>query len=216
MPVTSPDSISYPDTSTTGGWVAAILATVTSIQAAFSKRGRHNFQWADATARAAQAGMIAGDEGYQVDVAITYRYNGSAWKEWDSDWISWATAPTNITVGTGGSAASIQRYKWIAGRIYFDFKFVLGSSGASVATGPVLNLPISVAIPVTNGITTGDGSIRDVSVPSTPAFTKATLLTATTVGLFTYTGTTANITATAPMTWAAGDIFAGGFWAEPA
>ena len=152
-----------------------------------------------------------------TDTGITYRYNGSAWDPWESGWITWATAPTNLTVGTGGSAASVQRYKWIGGRLWFAYSYTLGSSGASMGTTPTINLPISVALTVAGGaLATGDGAIRDVSGPSTPAFVRALVNTATTAQLLTYTGTTASITATAPMTWAAGDILAGGFWADPA
>ncbi len=140
MPVTSPDSISYPDGSTTGGFIAAITALATSIQAAFSKRGRHNYQWADATARGAQTGMIAGDEGYQADVAITYRYNGSAWKEWESDWITWTPTFTNLT-NAGAGNATTSKYRWIGGgEIQLELNITLGASptvGAVTFTPPV-------------------------------------------------------------------------------
>lgn len=39
----------------------------------------YNFRWADATARAAQAGMIAGDLGYQTDTGVAYKYTGTEW-----------------------------------------------------------------------------------------------------------------------------------------
>jgi len=38
------------------------------------------FRWADATERAAQTGMVAGDIGYQIDTDAVYRYTGSAWR----------------------------------------------------------------------------------------------------------------------------------------
>lgn len=37
------------------------------------------FRWADATERAAQTGMVAGDRGFQTDNANDYLYTGSAW-----------------------------------------------------------------------------------------------------------------------------------------
>lgn len=40
----------------------------------------YDFRWADAAARTAQAGMRAGDTGYQVDTATDYIYTGSAWR----------------------------------------------------------------------------------------------------------------------------------------
>src|SRR5690606_16873404 len=51
---------------------------------------------------------------WTIDTKIEYRFDGTNWKEWESDWISWSTAPTNLAVGTGGSAAMVQRYKWVA------------------------------------------------------------------------------------------------------
>lgn len=219
MGTTSPDGIGYPDSGYTGGVRLAIKDTADTTQTALAARAGRVFRPADAAARTALSSsyaLRAGDLAFQVDTAITYRHNGTTWKEWESDWITWATAPTNLTVGSGGSASSLQRYKWITGRLYFDFKFVLGSSGASMGTSPTLNLPVTVTMNVTGSLLTGDGAVRDVSVPSTPAYTKASLGTTTTVTIVTYTGTTASITSTAPMTWAAGDILAGGFWAEPA
>jgi len=219
MGTTSPDALAYPDPGYLLGVEQAIKDLADSTQTALAARSGRFFRVANAAAKTALSSsytLRVDDKAYQVDVALTYRYDGSAWKEWESDWITWATAPTNLTVGTGGSASSLQRYKWIAGRLYFDYKFVLGTSGASMGTTPTLNLPVTTSMPVTGALLQGDGAVRDASVPSTPAYTKAAHLTTTTAAIVTYTGTTASITSTAPMTWAAGDILAGGFWAEPA
>ena len=176
-----------------------------------------SYVWADAAARTAQTGMTVGAKGTQTDTGVTYRYNGTSWSPWDSDYITWSTAPTNLTVGTGGSAATVQKYKYVGGRIWFSYSYTLGSSGFSMGTSPTINFPISVALTVTGGsLATGDGAIRDVSVPSTPAYVRVNITSATTGIMQTYTGTTASITSAAPMTWAAGDILAGGFWADPA
>lgn len=159
------------------------------------------------------AGMLARSR----DTDVVFRHNGAAWKEWDSDWISWSTVPTNLSVGTGGSAAMLQRYKWISGRLYFEYRYVLGTSGGAVTGNPTINLPMSVAVLVPNGsIAVGEGAIRDVSASATPAFTKANIATATTVVIQTYNGTVGNITGSSPITFAAGDVLAGGFWADPA
>lgn len=79
MPVTSPDSISYPDTSYTSGIVAAMAAQATSVQTALSTRAIKAYRWANAAARAAETGMSAGDEGWQTDTTMHYLYDGSAW-----------------------------------------------------------------------------------------------------------------------------------------
>lgn len=220
MGTTSPDGIEYPDVGYTGGIRLAVKNTADTTQAALAARAGRFFRVANAAAKTALSSsytLRVDDKAYQEDVAITYRHNGTTWKEWESDWITWATAPTNLTVGTGGSAATVQRYKWVGGRIWFEYRYVLGSSGASMGTSPTINFPISVALVVTGGsLATGDGAVRDVSVPSTPAYVRVNVTSATTGIIQTYTGTTASITATAPMTWAAGDILAGGFWADPA
>lgn len=135
-----------------------------------------------------------------------------------TDWITWATAPTNITVGTGGAAATVQRYKIIDGRYYFDYRYVLGSSGASMGTQPTINLPVNVAMRIpANNIAEGDGGAYDLSL-TTGYFTKHLIATTATVFIrHTYTGSaTSTISSTAPFTWAAGDVLAGGFWADPA
>lgn len=215
MPTTSPDSIFYPDGSYTSGFKAAMAAAATSIQAALGMRALRTYRWANAAARTAQAGMQANDRGFQVDTGVDYRYNGSSWKEWESDWITWTTAPTNLTVGSGGTI--LQRYKWIGGRLAFHYSYTLGSSGFTMGTGPTINFPINLSVLVTGGsLSTGDGAIRDVSVPSTPAFTRVNIATATTGVIQTYNGSVASITSTVPMTWAAGDILTGLFWADPA
>jgi hypothetical protein len=176
---------------------------------------------ANATTRAALVTNGDAFEGlrvYQIDTGVTYKYLSSAWEEWESDWISWATVPTNLTVGTGGSAATVQRYKWINGRLYFDYRYVLGSSGSSMGTQPTINLPLSVTLRIpANNIAEGDGGAYDLSI-TTGHFTKHLIATATTVFVrHTYTGSaTSTISSTAPFTWAAGDVLAGGFWADPA
>ena len=205
------------------GWSvyhAAADCTVRYNGAAFKLSGTKRFASAAAqtTWNASYSGLLdAGMLSYRVDVGITDRWTGAAWVPWDSDWITWTTAPTNITVGTGGSASSVQRYKWIAGRVYFDYKFVLGTSGQSVGTTPLLNLPITLVMAVpTLPTTTGEGSIYDFS-PGAVTYTKTRLASATTARIDSWAaGAYVGITAIAPITFASGDIIAGGFWGDTA
>lgn len=170
-------------------------------------------RFADATARDAQlTSPVLGDLVVLTSDEITYRYNGSAWKAWSSDWITWATAPTNLTVGTGGSASTSQRYKWINGKPFFECKYILGTSGFAVGTNPTLNLPIALVLPTPNlPVLVSEGSIYDTSAVAT-SYMKARLDTTTTVRLNSFTGTMVGITATAPITFAAGDQIAIEFW----
>jgi hypothetical protein len=41
---------------------------------------KFTYSWADAAARAAQTGMVKFETGFQIDTAIEYFYDGSAWQ----------------------------------------------------------------------------------------------------------------------------------------
>jgi hypothetical protein len=213
----TPSGFIYPDPGYTSGWRQGIEDLADSAENVILEAGTPRY--ADAAARTtAIPSPVLGMRSVLTSTEITYRYNGSAWKEWDSDWITWTTTPTGITIGTGGSASTLQRYKYITGRCLFYYKFTLGTSGASVGTAPYLTLPFSLVPPTTRYATLpGDGSTWDSSANS-QNYTKARIndTTANQALLSTYTGTYANITATAPWTWAAGDQLGGEFWGDPA
>lgn len=80
MPVTSPDSIYFSDTTTTMDPNAISAAQATSVQAALALRQRFEFVWANAAARTSQAGMAAGSTGYQIDTRSEYIYESSIWR----------------------------------------------------------------------------------------------------------------------------------------
>lgn len=80
MNLTSPDNIAYASTSDDLSVEDITSAMATSIQTALTGRQLHTYRWADAAARTAQAGMSAGDRGYQTDTATEYIYTGSAWR----------------------------------------------------------------------------------------------------------------------------------------
>lgn len=154
---------------------------------------------------------------YAIDTGIEYLWDGTAWVSTDPVWTTWATAPTNITVGTGGLASTKQRYKVVGGRIFFDCKYVLGTSGASVGTGPVINLPFPVMKPTTRFAQLGgSGGLYDASTTAaeTLAVPRLNGTADNQVLLNTFNGAYVGITATAPWTWAAGDEIAVQFWAD--
>mgnify|MGYP000210912937 CR=1 FL=1 len=157
-----------------------------------------------------------GDQAYAADTAITYRWSGSTWQAWECDWISWNTAPTNLTVGSGGSAAIVQRYKYINGRISFNAKYTLGTSGFSMGTNPTITLPFAVKmLPAANYPLVGGGQIYRSSTNTVPNLASGQIQTSTTVRLNSVAaGVFGTITATAPFTWAAGDIIEVDFWAD--
>lgn len=170
MPTTSPDGIYYADSSTAMSAEAISAAEATSVQDALTSLVRDNrqiqtFVWADATARGAQAGMIAGDEGYQTDTAITYRYSGSAWVPWLSARTSFTPTWTNLTVGTG---TNLGIYYISGGMCHVEVATTLGagfSVGAARLTLPLTasflanNLPVGRIAYVDNGVGTFRGDL---------------------------------------------------------
>ena len=99
MANTSPDGLWSPDASD-----PLILRTLTaemqaSNQVAFGNRQLHTYRWSNSAARNAQAGMRAGDEGFQADTGDTWRFT-TAWKLWMS------LNPGAITASTGWTVNS--------------------------------------------------------------------------------------------------------------
>lgn len=84
MPLTPSWNIFYRDTGTPASLETESALQATSIENALTgaitdSRAIQTFRWANSTERAAQTGMQAGDQGYQVDAATEYVYTGSAW-----------------------------------------------------------------------------------------------------------------------------------------
>lgn len=110
MPVTSPDSIYYVDTSTADSIATITAAQATSIQAALTdrltgKRQMQTYKWANATARGAQTGMTEGDIGDQADTEQRWRYNGTAWANITIGLfpiIPTSVSGTGVTLGAAG------------------------------------------------------------------------------------------------------------------
>jgi hypothetical protein len=86
-----------------------------------------------------------GQFAFDISTGITYRWNGTTWKGWESDWITFTPTITNLVVGTGGSASSVWAYKFVAGDVKVKFSLVLGTSGASVSGIPTITLPVARA-----------------------------------------------------------------------
>lgn len=102
------------------------------------------YGWADTTARNAQTGMSVGEYGLQLDTHILYRYTGSAWKAWESEWESYVPTLGGLAVGTGGSINTAE-WRYFGGRIQVRGRAKLGSSGASVSGTITLSLPVNCA-----------------------------------------------------------------------
>jgi hypothetical protein len=185
----------------------------------------YNYRPADAAALAALTGMRLGDRAFQVDTGVTYRYNGAAWKAWESDWITYATtlsaASGTFAVGTGGSASNVTQYRYEQGTVRVRFSFVLGTSGQSMGTTPKFTLPVASATPAHAYLIYGVvGDMLDSNVTATLFAMAAADNLSTTVVRIGYMNNVAGLfdypTATAPWTWAAGDALQGTFTYTPA
>lgn len=58
------------------------------------------YTFVDAPDRGVEATMVKGDFGYQVDTDITYRFNGSTWREWFVPWRAYTPTTVNVSGGT--------------------------------------------------------------------------------------------------------------------
>ncbi len=158
----------------------------------------------NSTERGALGTYTTGARVLQLDTMVTYRYDGSAWKAWDSDWITYTSTPSNLTVGSGGSISA--KYRWIAGQVEHDIVVLLGSSPtvgvASLTTGVTLANPSAT----TSRFYQGESMLLEEGTGNTPAVLLVN--TAGTLFLIRYWGTLNSSTplgSTAPFTWGAGD-----------
>lgn len=154
MPVTSPDNIFYADGSTPMSVEAISAAEATSVQEALTtSRAIRSYKWPTSVERDAQAGMEAGDQGYQIDTKVTYTYSGTAWlvsSPSDSGWIL-ATLEGGWIASAPGEEPG---YRKINGVLYLRGRTSNGSSGTGF-TLPVGYRPAQIKrFSVASGATT--------------------------------------------------------------
>jgi hypothetical protein len=132
---------------------------------------------------------------------------GDAWASFTPSW-------SNLSVGTGGSAANVGWYQLVGKTLTGYTRTVLGSSGASVGTGPYFNTPVNQSSNYNTSYNFGIGDCW-VTDAGTQQYTGVAGLNGTGSAnriqpLVTVVNTGAyavpsGLTATLPMTWAAGD-----------
>ena len=82
---TTPDNIQYPVSTDNIAPLETVFASMAnSVQTALNTRAIKSYRWANTAARNAQAGMAAGDVGYQIDDKTSWTYSGTAWVRGDS------------------------------------------------------------------------------------------------------------------------------------
>jgi len=177
---------------------------------------------ANAAALAAITGMVTGDKAYQVDTGVTYRYNGAAWKGWESDWLTYTATLTGFVIGTGGSALSDTKYRFEQGRVRVRFNFVFGTTGATFPTTPKFTYPpVTPVTPI--GYSFYEGNITYATAGGIIAtgwvLSFGTSTTTVILGRDTGSGGATALdypTTTLPITFAAGSVMQGSFLYDPA
>lgn len=212
----------YADASTPAS-IATITAAMADAEAdQIAVRQIQSYKWADAAARTAATGMTEGDIGYQLDTNVNYLYDGAAWGASQGQvtaWVTYSPTLTNFTVGAGGSPISTVRWRYVGTMIEVDYKFVLGTTGA-ITGAPRFTLPVTGASTYVSPAIRGVGSLIDISAGTIYMSFEAVTTSAGAATIY-YNGSPAppplaNISSTAPFTWAVGDILEGAFTFEPA
>lgn len=81
---------------------------------------------------------------YSTDTNIGWFYNGTAWRAWESDWITYTATLTNFTVGSSGQIATT-KYRYTGGMVEVRFYFVYGATAGSISGPPRFTLPVTAA-----------------------------------------------------------------------
>lgn len=175
------------------------------------------FVWANAAGRTAATTMVAGDFGYQVDTKIKYRYSGTAWKEWESDWIT-DTMTTSATLGTG--SASELKHKYIAGEVRVKGYLKRGSTGGW-GSNMAMNLPVTAEAVLSPYFEyNGRANLYDSSVPANYAlFVHASASSATVASFATLSSVVGGHTGfgdSVPVVAGTNDVISFDFFVTPA
>ena len=141
---------------------------------------------------------------------ITYRYNGTTWKPWDSDWINWTPA---LSAGAGsfvtGNGTLTARYQWVAGQVSYLFRYLMGTT-STIGTNSNFTLPITADPNIsayaiqgrgTLGVTNGSQVVEGVVYRNGTSQTSVVIATWNVAGTYT---AIAGITAAIPFGWGAG------------
>lgn len=159
--------------------------------------------------------FAVGQRGYVTATGITYWWTGSAWKAWESDWITYAPTITGVTLGTGSTTE--YRYRYVQGVVEIDYSIRLGTGGAFTAQ-PTMTLPVTARALRCNDMEydgkssacNAAGNIYPIAVLASGASTSIVKFWSTTAGAY------AAISATAPHTWALNSVIQGIFRIVPA
>lgn len=119
-------------------------------------------------------------------------------------WDTWTPTFSNWTIGTGGSAGTVARYKQVGKTVHFYIKSTLGTSGQSVGSNPTFTLPVT-SIAYDTDYVMAWGRLKPVNnVLGTGTWATTTTCTLT---RFDANNDSNTVSSTTPGTWAAGGLF---------
>lgn len=154
--------------------------TITPINTWAKDRMRKNYVWADATARAAQTGMVTGSLGYQTDTGVDYRYDGSAWVLLLSGLN--LLKPTTVTGGTivGKGGITVSAVSAVSVNGVFSSTFDFNRINLNLTTSGAASLTVTLRVAGTDAATNYDrqslvGSSAAASASQTLAATSWTI-----------------------------------------
>lgn len=156
---------------------------------------------------------------------IIYRWNGSAWKAWESEWIDYSgtVTVTNWVSGSGTGAAKTFSYRYVNGRVRVKWYLGFGTTGASVTTSFVtFTLPVAASTPPHSEFNyPGTAEIWDNSPAvlrvNCGVVSNGTSTTVVRIYTTTLSGNGYDFVAPAvPITWAVSDAVHGEFEYDPA
>lgn len=214
MPNTK-NGIYYADASTPMSAEAISAAEATSVdnvveELIIKHRQMQDFVWVDSAARIAQTGMRVGDEGYQQDTRLSYRYFDGSWRTWSTlAPIAWTPVWTGLTVGNG---TQDWIYNISSGRVFISGSLKFGTTTTIDAANPSFALPIPGTF--TDSQELGGAVFNDAGVRYRGGTHYDTASSKPLMRYFTASGSNiidAGITATTPFTWAAGDVMSSTF-----
>ena len=158
-----------------------------------------------------------GIECYVTGTDITWLYEGSTWKRWNSGWITYTPTLTGFAVGTIGTPAPVSetKYRYVNGRVRVYFKFVFGSNGTP-PTSARITTPVAAATLGVLSIVGGTGNILRIATGTQYPLAPALYNSVNTIALFYTNGALADFTPTVPWTWANGDYIVGELEYDPA
>lgn len=125
------------------------------------------YRWGSSTDMNNEVNMAIGELGFRTDTSFTMRYNGTAWKEWESYWQTIVPTVTGFSGASGANPGWIgtARWRWNSGRVLFQGNvYVNGGSGS--VTGQIgVTLPNTADIPPgTQAVMIGEARIIDDSL----------------------------------------------------